>query len=279
MRRAPFVLTVGEAVLTAGHATGAVRGAGHLAAWNLRFEPTGPVHRHLPWVAYLLPVADTVVLSPYLGARFRGSIKADGVRYELEDDAGCQSHLWGRRHAAEWAWAHCSAFEGEPGACLEALMARVRRWGRSMPPLTLVSLCHRGEWLRLQGLVHLPWGRSAWQVGQWRFQARGATARVEGEVLCPPGRLLRAEYADPDGSPAWCHNSEVATSRVRVWRRAAPGLPWREAGELVSNGTTHAEWGERSPSPEVAHRLAVEEVEAPEVPPEPPATPAPEAMD
>jgi hypothetical protein len=47
----------------------------------------------------------------------------------------------------------------------------------------------------------------------------------------------------------WCHNSEVASSRLTLWERRAGG--WQDVAELESRGTTHAEWAGRTPAPGV----------------------------
>jgi hypothetical protein len=68
--------------------------------------------------------------------------------------------------------------------------------------------------------------------------------------------MLRVRYLDPDDSERWCHNSEVASSRLMVWERRHGG--WEMVAELDSDGTTHAEWSGRTPAPGVdrLHREA-----------------------
>ena len=67
-----------------------------------------------------------------------------------------------------------------------------------------------------------------------------------------------SRYADPDGTPRFCHNTEVASSRFVLFERRGAG--WEEAAVLTSEGTTHAEWAGRTPAPgEFAQHLAVGE--------------------
>ena len=69
--------------------------------------------------------------------------------------------------------------------------------------------------------------------------------------------MVQARYADPDGTPRFCHNTEVASSRFTLFERRGTGF--EEAVVLTSEGTTHAEWGGRTPAPgEFAPHLAVE---------------------
>ena len=64
--------------------------------------------------------------------------------------------------------------------------------------------------------------------------------------------LLQARYQDPDDRPRWCHHTDVASSRFLLWERRGGG--WREVAELVSDGTTHAEWAGTTPAPGVFPR-------------------------
>lgn len=57
--------------------------------------------------------------------------------------------------------------------------------------------------------------------------------------------LLRARYEDPDGTDRYCHNSEIASCRLRLFERQAGDRP---VAELESIGTTHAEWAGRTPA-------------------------------
>ncbi|MFB4307528.1 hypothetical protein, partial [Actinomadura sp. GTD37] len=69
----------------------------------------------------------------------------------------------------------------------------------------------------------------------------------DGGVLVV-GTLRREEsvavgYADPDGAPAVCHNSERADVRIVLARRA--GRSWETEREWRLDGTGHAEVGLR----------------------------------
>jgi hypothetical protein len=58
--------------------------------------------------------------------------------------------------------------------------------------------------------------------------------------------LIRARYEDPDGRARYCHNSEVASSRLALFERRAGGF--EEVALLESRGTTHAEWAGLTPA-------------------------------
>ena len=61
--------------------------------------------------------------------------------------------------------------------------------------------------------------------------------------------MIRARYEDPTGTERWCHNSEIASSRLALFERRAGGFD--EIALLESRGTTHAEWAGRTPAPQV----------------------------
>ena len=54
-------------------------------------------------------------------------------------------------------------------------------------------------------------------------------------------------YHDPDGAPAYCYNSEVATMRLDVMHRS--GRRWTTAETLHSDGCAHFEYAQRKPVP------------------------------
>ncbi len=256
--RDPWRLALGDASLTHGAAAGAIEGAGHAARWELAFQPGAETFRHLPDALYRSPLAQTKVLSPSLQARFRGRIVVDGRTIELGGDLGgepgCQTHLWGRKHAHAWAWAHCGAFREDEGAVVEAVTARLRRGPVVLPPLTVLYVRAGGEEHHFRSLWQAPLLRGAWETGRYRVSARTARARVEAEFTCRPEDLVRADYRDPDGEPSFCMNSEVADARLVILRR--DGFRWREVVHLTAPGLGHFEYAAREADPHVERAFA-----------------------
>lgn len=225
-----------------GSARGSVEGNGRSASWDLRWETGEPTYPLLP-AAFSLPgVAPSRACSPNPGTRFDGWIEVDGRRTEIEAHPGQQGHVDGSRHAERWAWMHCSAYDGRH--VVAALSAQGRRGPFLTPFLTYGGLRVDGEWIRLRGERARTWG-----LGTWRLRLTSRTHRVEGTVTAPTDRMLRVRYLDPDDGERWCHNSEIASSRFLVWERRVGG--WEVGAELVSEGTTHAEWAGRTPAPGV----------------------------
>jgi hypothetical protein len=66
---------------------------------------------------------------------------------------------------------------------------------------------------------------------------------VDIRVTQPSGATVTVDYADPDGTPATCYNSERADARITLLR---PGHGrWRTERQWRLDGTAHAEVGTR----------------------------------
>lgn len=248
---APFWVRIADSLLAHDGARGSLAGSGHAARWDLSWTPSGRTHRQLPAPMYWRGgLGETTVLSPNVNVPVRGVIEVDGHRYELDGEPGGQTHLWGTKHAHAWAWGHCNAFDGRPGAALEALTVRLHRAGRTLPALTLLTLYLDGQAYRWNEFHHTLLTRAETDTGLYRFRALSPRARIEGEYRCRPEDMVVATYADPDGQPAFCANTEVADLRVAVEERGAFGR-WRERARLEAPGAGHFEIGGRQRDPRV----------------------------
>lgn len=247
---APFEVRIGDARLTHASASGSLEGAGHSARWDLTWTPAPRTHLLLPEFLYHSPRVNTKVLSPNLDVALRGRVEVDGRALVLEGEPGGQTHLWGRKHAHAWAWGHCNAFEGKAGTALEALTVRVRP---RVPPLTFLTLVLDGETHPLTRIADVVFCRGRMGTARYEFRARGSGVRIEGGYSCRPEDMVIAEYADPDGEPSYCANTEVADLRVTVHRRSGWGRRWIEQARLAS-GCGHFEVGGRSPDPGIQRR-------------------------
>jgi hypothetical protein len=255
--KAPFRVRIGASELTSASAKGHLAGEGHEASWDLRWTPAAEPHLHLPAALYKTSFADTLVLSPNLNVAARGTITVDGETYALDGDPLGQTHLWGKKHAYSWAWSHCNGFDDDRGAALETLSVRLRRGPLVLPKLTLISLRLDGgdpAELHFRELWQLPLARSDYATGRYQLHAANAEWKVEAEYTCRPEDMIMAEYVDPDGDPAYCHNTEVADARVTVWRRSPFVGRFRQHRTLVARGTGHFEWAARAGDPTVRKR-------------------------
>ena len=245
----PFSVAIDESRLTRDRASGRLAGAGHEAVWDLRWIPSARTHRQLPGIMYLRGgLGETTVLSPNLDISLQGTITVDGRPYHFGGEPAGQSHVWGRKHAFQWAWGHCNAFRGRPGAALEVLSVILQRRGRLLPRLTTFVLYLDGRVHRFNQFRHT--ARTSAEVASTRLAFRGRSARwrIEGEYLCRPEDMVVAEYTDPDGTASHCANTEVADLRVTVFERRGP-MGWREHARLIAPRTGHFEIGGRTRDP------------------------------
>lgn len=252
----PFAVGIGDARLVHDGCSGGIDGLGHTARWDLSWLPAAHTYRQLPDTIYKTNFADTRVLTPNLDVPVRGTITVDGAELVFDGEPGGQTHLWGRKHAHAWAWGHCNAFEDRRGVALETLSARLERRGVVLPPLTVVGLQLDGEDLRWTGFRHTLLSRGRFATARYAFSAVSEDARIEGEYACRPEDMILAEYADPDGDPCWCANTEVADLRVTVWRRSLLGR-FKEAARLHAPGTGHFEVASRKPDPAITRLHAL----------------------
>jgi hypothetical protein len=253
-RDAPFTIRIGEAELGHDHMRGALAGDGHVARWDLRWLPQTRTLHQLPDLIYRTDFADTRVLSPNVDVPVRGTVELDGREIVFDGEPGGQTHVWGRKHAHAWAWAHCTAFAGRRGAALEALTVRLKRSGLVLPPMTVATLWLDGEELRFTSPEHIVLSRGRFGTARYEFEANGRDARLRGELTCRPEVMVLTPYEDPDGEPSFCANTAVGDLRLTVWRRSGWLGRWREQVALRADQTANFEVAGRQPDPAILRR-------------------------
>ena len=236
-----FRVRIGGAEMGSGYARGSLDEGGRKVAWDLSFPTEAPTYRPLPRALYLGGVASTKPLSPNVDTRASGTISVDGEPVEIASAPAQQGHVYGTRHAERWVWAHCADFLDET-AVVHAMTAQARRGPVTTPFTTFIGVQWHGRWIRLGKIS----GRRDFSLGVWRIRAQNRLYRLAGRIEVPPQAMLRATYHDPDGTPRYCHNSEISSCRLALFERRARG--YEEVALLESNGTTHAEWAGRTPA-------------------------------
>jgi hypothetical protein len=234
------ILALGKAVLRDGEATGEIIRDGRQLAWTLRFSP-------LAWSAHLAPfpiralgLASTNVIYANLDTRFSGSLTVDGRTLTVESAPGCQTHLWGKKHAERWAWGHCNEFDGRDDCVIDGVAAWLKKMGRTRGPLTGMFIRYRGEDYCTNAIPNLFRSRAEVAFPAFRFEggARGHTFR--GEFSTTPDRMLQVGYEDPDGEKSYCANTEVGDLKLEVFRGS------ERIDVLTATGTAHFEFGDRA---------------------------------
>ena len=243
--REEFKLTLGDGVFSYSRAKGRVDDDEHSIEWDLGYAPCDSTYHHIRRTLAQLTRPSSLVCSPNLDTRFSGRIVVDGRDILLEDEPGCQSHLWGRKHVDDWVWVHSNAFEKQPGTVFEGLAARPRRAGRTLPPIQSLYLRHRGEEHRFVRLRFAEQWKRKLGMGYWSFSAMNTRVYIEGAAQCRLRDMLQAEYEDPDGERLYCLNSEVANLRIRLFKRIH-GARWRHVETIKSYATAHLEHASRS---------------------------------
>lgn len=243
--REDFSLRIGDGRFALSNAVGRVANGEHNVEWDLNYIPCDTTYHHVTRALIHLARPSSFVCSPNLDTRFSGRISIDGEDVILEDEPGCQSHLWGRKHVDDWVWVHSNAFENHPGTVFEGLSARPRRSGLKLLRVQSLFLRHRGQEHRFTRLrAAEQWNRKL-GMGYWSFAAMNSRVYIEGAAQCRLRDMLQAEYVDPDGERLFCINSEVANLKIRLFRRTR-GLRWRHLETIKAYATAHVEHASRA---------------------------------
>lgn len=239
----------GGGTLGEGEASGRLADEAHEVSWDLVWTPGDETLFHVPTALGRDDKLPTQLCSRNLGVAVTGKITVDGGELAVEGEPASQTHLWGKEHAAQWAWAHCSRWdEGNEGVTREAVFEGI--WVRSevLGPPVPITLCY----LRLDGedhvfnaLPHAALARSEVSAPLWEARLAGPGIRVTARLGANFDRMAQVTYVDPDGTKAWCANSVVARAEVAIERRV--GRRWELDGVLRSTAGCHLEFGARTP--------------------------------
>ena len=234
------IVRIGDAWLSETHLEGRVTERDRELVWSLDFDPAERCFHHLPSpIRRRAERTVSAVCSPNLSVPFSGSVSVDGENLTFEDEPGCQSHRWGRRHPYTWAWAHCSDFEGS-GATFEGVAAKAPI-GPLRPTTTFLYLGYKGMDLEFNELRWALMAKSRYALPTWAFTARTDEWKIVGAARASIDDFVQVTYGDPDGSPRYCANSEIGDLAIEVYRRS--GNRWVHDGSLTARGTAHLEFG------------------------------------
>jgi hypothetical protein len=221
-------------------------------SWELSWEPSLPAAEHVHPLLQRAGLAKTVLVLPHPDLAITGTVRFGGHGFALDGARGGQAHLWGSKHAARWTWAHANDLRGldgepRPGAYLDGVSVHVQRFGRELGPSTPIVGRFGGDDFRATNPAQVVRNASSFGLTTWRFEAREGKRKIVGEVDAPRETLVGVTYHDPDGELAYCYNSEVASMRLFVWDRTAPGrFGWMLRDTLVADGTAHFEYAQRA---------------------------------
>lgn len=207
------------------HTSGSVVNKHNKIDWDLTFVPNAFTFFHVPKILETLRLTKSKVCKPNVDVKFSGYFTVNGTRYECKDAPGAQGHIWGTRYANDWAWAHCNAFEGADGpsdVVVEALTARVKAVGVMSPYMSALCILYRGqrlEWNSLGDALSMP---SRFSLMQWEFEASKRTSEgkltFKAVIECNVRDLVGVTYEDTLGGFLYCHNSEIASMKLEVFK-------------------------------------------------------------
>jgi hypothetical protein len=257
-RADPFHLHIGDAWLSDNGMDGAIESGGTRYAWELEWHPSLPAYGHVHPLLRAAKLAKTVLFLPHPDLEVSGTVWIGERRFDVSGARGGQAHLWGVKHATRWAWAHCNDFTGDGatrgGTFVDGVSVFVPRFGRELGPNTPIVGRIGGIDLGSIGPVAVQRNRSEFDLGGWRFDAKGRGLRVNGAVTARREDLVGVTYHDPDGDLAYCYNTEIADMRLEVFRRRSGR--WRQTSELRADGRAHFEYAQRRPIEGIALKIA-----------------------
>jgi hypothetical protein len=223
-------IRVADSVFGPSRAAGSALGA----SWDLSFEPSAPVFRHLPagWM-YGARLPRTKTESPAPAAVFRGTVTVDGDSFEVDGWPGAVGHNWGAEHAERWIWMHGIAFDGHASAWIDAAIGRVKVGPWTTPWIGNGCLSVDGRSHRLGGLGSVRGTAVREAPTGADFVLPGDGVKVRGTVAAPADRLVGWVYADPDGGEHNTANCSIAAMKLRVERDGKPPLELNTASNAV----------------------------------------------
>ncbi len=213
--------------LRAGAAHGDIEVSDALpVGWDLRFTGAN-AFAHLPrsWM-YDAPLPRTKPVSLHPTALFEGHLAVGDRVVSVDGWPGMVGHNWGTEHAERWIWLHGTAFEGDPTAWLDVVLARLRLGRWTTPWSGFGGLFVDGELHRLGGLGRIRATAVDEHPDRLAFTLPGSRGtQVRGTVAAPRRSIVGWVYSDPDGSSHDVAHCSVADLELSL---ELPGSPARQ---------------------------------------------------
>lgn len=199
--------------LSTGRATGSI---GELS-WDVSFEADRS-HDHLPHRLARLGLSGRHYASPGLDLRVSGSLAIGPVSLRLDAAPAVLGHIWGHRaNTQAWAWAHCAAFDDHPEAQFEALSARLRVGGVTLPWATSAALAVHGRHHSFTRTRTLFQTVSNVHASTWSLEATDGQRRLRARAELPAApRIVRVGLNHTNGATSAVHNSPLSSLRVHL---------------------------------------------------------------
>ena len=239
-----FRVRVGKATLRPDRLEGAIVGAQHSLAWDMKFEGASPPLLLLPLALYQggFPAAKSVVSLPL--ACFNGSLTVDGEKIDIADWTGSQNHNWGSRHTDLYAWGQVAGFDNQPDSFLEVATARLRLGPFWTPPFTPLVLRHRRREYAFTRLGQAIRAKGRFGYFSWEFAGRDRDTEIAATISAPREAFVGLNYYNPPGGIKHCLNSKIARCTLHLKDRRAGTTEMletnnRAAFEILTDDENH----------------------------------------
>ena len=251
--RAPFCLHIGPNSMESGRMTGMIEAGGAPVTWDLVYEPVTDPLQDLPEVFYRTRWIRSKFLTPHPFLMIGGKIQLGDHTFILNGDPGQQGHIWGRRHAEEWSWFHCSSLVQEGGEPIAAYVTGVTAQqrlpgGMVLPPLSFGHLVWQEKHLQIRPVTS--WNERWKDRWEWKGNTEDEDVRIT--LTVPWAEMVLAQYEDPAGHSIFCHHTERADCIVQFRAPRQPPRVYR------STGRAHLEIGSRCPDPRVSRKVTLQ---------------------
>lgn len=183
--------------------------------WNFTYRTLHGENNLVPSFIKTLHLSKSLTTTPVLDGRFTGEVIIDGQKMDIQDGYGSIGHVWGKRHAHEWAWAHCNQFD-ESGVLFEGLSAKLSICGIHTRPLTSLYLKTNDSEYHFNRPRDLLFSGSVFKEGYWNFEAHSESASLVGRLRAFPKNIATITYTDTDDSLLYCHNSKLSSMAITL---------------------------------------------------------------
>ena len=180
--------------------------------WNFIYENKGGSFDPVPFLFKFLHLSQSSTKTVASNAHFNGTLTIDGKSHSLYNVRGMMGHVWGKKQAQEWTWAHCNTFP-EEGVIFEGLSARIHH---HLKPLTSLYLKYNGKEYFFNSAIDLFKTHTRFGYTFWHFSAHHKDISIKGTVQSIPQKIAVVTYTDTDNSHLYCHNSKLATLELSL---------------------------------------------------------------
>lgn len=236
-------VTIGEASLEDGEATGHAHHGGRSIRWHLGWEGGGEPLFLLPERLYRAPVPPAKTIVPRPMVTFHGTLELDGHTLHVDGWRGAQGHEWGRRHADAYATGQVVGFEGAEDVFLEASSTRLRVGPLLAPPLSALVLREGERETRLHRLSTSVRASARFGPFAWELSSREGDVHVRARFEAPREAFVALRYLDPTGGCRICLGSRIAACTLEVERAGEPARTYRTAHRAALDLVSEADTG------------------------------------